>query len=230
VSKALLKDEMTPILKEMVHRTAMPLTAIEKDFAADSSGFTTTCFGSYCDHKHKGKRKHKYLKAHIMSGVKTNIVTDIVVTDDRGADSPQFKELVRNTAMFFDVDQISADKAYLSRANLDAVEDVGGRPFIPFKSNSVHYAKGSKAWSKAYHFFHLHRDSFERIYHKRSNVETTFGAIKRKFGESVKSKKFVAQVNELLCKIIAYNITVLVKAMFEFGIDLNFGLTLQSNN
>lgn len=84
----------------------------------------------------------------------------------------------------------------------------------------------SEAWSKAYMFFVMHEEAFKRIYHKRSNVESTFAAIKRKFGESVKSKKHQSQVNELLCKVIAYNITVLIKAMFEHDIDLNFGLTL----
>lgn len=50
-------------------------------------------------------------------------------------------------------------------------------------------------------------------YYKRSNVESTFGAIKQKFGENLKSKKPVSQKNELLCKILAYNITVLIHEM-----------------
>jgi transposase len=59
-------------------------------------------------------------------------------------------------------------------------------------------------------------------YHKRSNVESTFAAIKRKFGETIKSKNRVAQENEMLCKIVAYNITVLIHAMHELGITPNF--------
>jgi hypothetical protein len=43
-----------------------------------------------------------------------------------------------------------------------------------------------------------------------------------KFGETLKSKKFTAQVNELLCKIIAYNITVLIHEMFESNIVPEF--------
>ena len=37
--------------------------------------------------------------------------------------------------------------------------------------------------------------------HKRSNIEATNAAIKRKFGVTSKSKNLVAQVNELLAKI-----------------------------
>jgi len=54
-------------------------------------------------------------------------------------------------------------------------------------------------------------------YHKRSNAESTFAAIKKKFGENIKSKNRVAQENEMLCKIIAYNITVLIHEMI--GLD-----------
>jgi hypothetical protein len=39
-------------------------------------------------------------------------------------------------------------------------------------------------------------------YHKRSNIEATNAAIKRKFGETLKSKNPVAQVNELLAKLL----------------------------
>ena len=38
----------------------------------------------------------------------------------------------------------------------------------------------------------------------------------------VKSKNRIAQENEVLCKIIAYNITVLIHAMFELGITPTF--------
>ncbi len=59
-------------------------------------------------------------------------------------------------------------------------------------------------------------------YHVRSNVETTFHMVKHKFGEKLKSKKFIAQKNELLCKLIAHNIVVLIHEMHELGVDVKF--------
>jgi hypothetical protein len=59
-------------------------------------------------------------------------------------------------------------------------------------------------------------------YHKRSNIEVTKAAIKRKFGETLKSKNPVAQVNELLAKIIEYNLTVVIHEMYENGIHPEF--------
>lgn len=48
-----------------------------------------------------------------------------------------------------------------------------------------------------------------------------------RFGETLKSKNFTAQVNELLAKIIAYNLTVVIHEMFEHGITPGF-LNLKS--
>lgn len=46
--------------------------------------------------------------------------------------------------------------------------------------------------------------------------------IKAKFGEKLKSKKWAAQRNELLCKLIAHNIVVLIHEMHELGIKPEF--------
>jgi transposase len=59
-------------------------------------------------------------------------------------------------------------------------------------------------------------------YHKRSNVESTFSMIKAKFGASVRSKTPVAQMNEVLCKVVCHNLCVLVQSIYELGIAPTF--------
>lgn len=226
VSKTLLKEEITPILYDLIRQSALPLTGIEMDFAVDSTGFRCSTFGAYCQEKHSTKRQHNWLKAHICSGVKTNIVADVVVTDGEAGDSPQFDGLVCRTSKGFEINEVTADLSYSSRVNHNTVTELGGQAFIPFKSNATGKSRGSLSWYKAYHYFQLHREEFDAHYHKRSNVESTIGAIKRKFGETLKSKNRIAQENELLCKILAYNITVLIHEMFESGITPEF-LTLK---
>ncbi len=56
-------------------------------------------------------------------------------------------------------------------------------------------------------------------YHKRSNVESTFSAVKRKFGDSVRSKTDTAMVNEVLCKFLAHNLCCLIHEQHELGIE-----------
>src|SRR3989442_14553528 len=70
-----------------------------------------------------------------------------------------------------------------------------------------------------YYYFQYRRDEFLRHYHKRLNVESTFSMMKRKFGDSLRSKTDVAMTNEALCKILCHNLVVLIHEMFELGID-----------
>jgi hypothetical protein len=50
-------------------------------------------------------------------------------------------------------------------------------------------------------------------------VESTFSAIKRLTRDSVRSKTDVAMRNEVYCKLIAWNLTCLVHAIYELGIS-----------
>ena len=59
------------------------------------------------------------------------------------------------------------------------------------------------------------KQEFLQHYHKRSNVESTFSMMKRKFGDSLRSKSDVGQMNEILCKVIAHNLCVLIACIHE---------------
>jgi transposase len=223
VSVILNREDITPILQELVATTSAPLKSVESQFAVDSSGFRTRSFTPYIEDKYGTKKEHKWIKAHICVGTKTNIITALKITEGYGSDSKEFIQLAQQTKdNGFDIREISADKAYSSRDNLTYIDSIGGTAFIPFKSNSRAKPKGSRIWNKMYHYFNMNKDDFMLHYHKRSNVESTFASIKRKLGDTLKSKNSTAQINELLCKIIAYNITVLIQEMHELGINVDF--------
>lgn len=223
VNKTLESMEVTPILTNLLHITAMPLNGIETKFSPDSTGFRTSRFSDYCEKKHNTKKQHKWIKCHAMTGNATNIITDAIIMDENSPDCPQLIPMLNSTIEAgFNVNELSADKGYSSMDNYNAVHATGGTAYIPFKSNtSATITSGSrgKLWRRAFHYFQLHQDEFLEHYHNRSNVETTFFAVKAKFDDSVKNKTFLPQTNELLCKLIAYNITVLINAMYELKIQ-----------
>jgi transposase len=212
---------LTPILKALVARSAAPLKAVETDFAIDSSGFSASKFERWYDHKYGiTKMKHVWVKVHICCGVKTNVVTAVRILDRDAADSPQFVPLVKETTTNFTIGEVSADKAYLSLENFEAVADCGGQAFIAFKSNTTGAVGG--LFEKMFHYFQFKQDEYMAHYHKRSNVESTFSAIKRKFGDSVRAKDDVAMVNEVLCKILCHNLCCLIQEQCELGIESVF--------
>jgi len=217
------KEELTDILKNLIALSSTALSSVETDFAVDSSGFSTSRFARYYSYKHGKEQKYRvWIKAHVMSGVKTNIITGIEVTEERGADSPQLPYLVEQTAKNFKVGEVSCDKAYSSRNNLQLIQDVGAVPYIPFKSNTSGKRSRGGAWKKMYHYYMFKHEEFLEHYHKRSNAETVFHMIKTKFKDSLRSKDKTAQVNELLLKCLCHNICVVIQEMSELGISGSF--------
>jgi transposase len=218
------KPELTPLLKAMVEESATPLKAIEHNFAVDSTGFHTNTYARWFDEKYGKERKYqRWIKAHAMVGVKTNIVTSVEVTPGNRGDSLEFAGLVRSTAERFAMSEVSADKAYLSNENLELVESLGAVPYIPFKLNSREDGAGAgETWKRLWHHFNAQREDFAAHYHRRSNVETTFSALKRKFGTAVRAKKCTSQINEVLTKILCHNLACLVHEIHELNIDPKF--------
>jgi transposase len=219
--------ELTPILKNLIEQSASPLRAVETDFAVDSSGFATTTYNRWFDHKYGKERiKQTWVKTHLICGVKTHVVTSVEATPCESADNLQLPLLVEKTAKTFTVNEVSADKAYSDRKCLKAVQAVSGTAFIPFKVSSTgmggHHHKFDGLWQRMWHFYNFNKEVFMQHYHKRSNVETAFSMIKAKFGGSVRSKSPISQVNEVLCKILCHNICVLIQSIYELGLEPTF--------
>ena len=224
----LAEPKLTPLIRKLIQQSALPLRAIETDFAVDSSGFASSSNNRWFDYKHgESKKKVKWAKLHLMCGVLTNIVTAADCTASESADVRFFDEFVRTTAENFMVGDVTADKAYLSHKNVQVVNEVGGTPFIPPRAGTKARPKDKRGqddlWERMVLHFTLRQDDFLQHYHKRSNAETTFYMIKAKFGgETLLSKSGPAQVNETLMRVLCHNICVVIKAMYQLGIAPDF--------
>ena len=214
------EDEKTfQVLKRLIEISAAPLAGIETKFSCDSSGFSGSRYDRWVEHKY-GKPMKKVLKvwckAHIMTGVSTNVVTALEIHDQYANDGVQLKPLLNTTAERFTVKELSADLAYSTHANLEAVDALGALPMIPFKSNASDGTGG--LWAKMFHYFQFQKEEFLKKYHLRSNVESTFSMVKRTLGDSVRSKGEVAMKNEVAAKFVAHNIRCLIQAMYELNL------------
>jgi transposase len=228
-------EMLTPYLQMLIEESSLPLASIEEDFAADSSGLSTGVYLKWSEAKWGKARtlfgdkvpnevNHKdWIKIHIMTGVKTNVVTAVEVTDAHANDTRFFKPLVETTAQNFAMRQVSADKAYLSSNNLKVAVDNHAMPYIPFKVNTTGKdKKTSDLFKKMFHFYSYNQERFLQNYHKRSNVESTFSMIKAKFGDSLRSRTKTAQINEALCKVLCHNLCCLIQSMFELNLKPKF--------
>lgn len=217
------------LLSQLISITAKPLSDVEQDFTVDSSGFSTEVYEDWNHAKYQNPEEmRKFVKAHVMSGVKTNVITSVRITEGSNGDSPEFSPLVRKTSDHFEIREVSADKAYISRENLREVEKKGGTPFIPFRKNCTCNPRGTRIWRYMFDYFERNKEEFIKHYHKRSNAENVFAMIKRKLGMKLKNEKSLSQKNEILLKCLAHNIIVLIHEMFELGIEIDFNFCADS--
>lgn len=180
----------------------------EWDFAVDSTGFSTCTYERWFDHKWgKERSRQKWTKLHAMTGVLTNIVTAAMISDGHANDTTFMRPLLASTQGNFPMREVSADKAYCSKSNMAAIEEVGATPYIPFRGSlpSVQapmpgLEEGVSIFRKMQYLFAYQRDTFLAPYHKRSNVECTFSMIKRKFGGHLRSKSETGQTNEICAR------------------------------
>jgi len=219
-------ESLTPYLKHLITESSMPLKSVETNFAVDSSGFGAPQVKWHDVKYGQGSDREQWIKLHLMCGTSTHIVTSVEVSDGYQYDYPYYKPLVDKTAQSgFKMSEISADKGYIGDSNLLATVRHGAVPYIPFKSNAVEQSKvnpKSAVWVKMYHYYNLRRDDFLEHYHRRSNVETVFSMIKTKFGQRLKCKTPVAQINEALCKVLAHNLCCVIKSVYELNINASF--------
>jgi transposase len=121
------------------------------------------------------------------------------------------------------MNSVCADKAYSSSKNMQLVLVKNAQPYIAFRSNAnAKDKRQSSTWKRMFHWYQYNQEWFMQHYHRRSNVETTFSMIKRKFGERIRSKTITAQTNEVLCKVLAHNLCCVIQSMYELGVEPTF--------
>ncbi len=223
ISKYMNSEDVKKVLHELYKTIAEPLIPIETQYAADATGIGNTYKAKKWIDVRLDKQEHRqYNKLHILSGTITNIIISARVTEGTRHESPIFKDLIIGINRFR-VKEISADAGYLSRKNCELIQDAGAVPYILPKKNTTAYSKGSgTAWQHMIRMWKNHQMLFAQHYHRRSNVESTFGMFKRKWGDFCRCKLPITQENEILARIICHNAAVLSEAMLGNDLEPKF--------
>lgn len=66
-------EAATPILTDLIHRSALPLRSVETEWAVDSTGFSGCKFFRWFDEKYGSNRwESEWVKAHVLCGTTSN--------------------------------------------------------------------------------------------------------------------------------------------------------------
>ena len=111
----------------------------------------------------------------------------------------------------------------LTTGNAPFVEEARNRGDLYItQAYELYSEENHEAWRRLYFNYEMRRAEFSSRYHVRSNIESTFSALKRKFGSFVRSKLPAAQLNEVLLKCLVYNLSVLVRSIHVLRIEPKF--------
>jgi len=216
------QEELYELLQKLLEISARPLSCLEDEYSLDASGFGSYQYERWQVAKHKNKRGWRnYLKGHISVGTRTNVVCSAEVTCGNFSDVRQAPKLLEPLKCH-NPKEISADKAYSAKSVFKIIESLGAMPLVPFKSNANPGEDAPEIWLRMFRYFTNHREEFNKRYHRRSNVETTFSMIKRNFGEFLRYQNYTSQRNELMVKFICHNICCLNMQIFNHSLDVDF--------
>ena len=197
-----------PYLRE-VHTRIIGDVMVASSVAWDSADYSSNRFVRWFSIRHDQVRlKRGGVKLHSIADVSTRTVPDYLAADGHTTDTmglrPMPGRIEEGTGFF------CLDSAYLAKKICDAISDKGMVPRIRPKSNTVCKNGGSQAWGD---MTRTHRDE----YHQRSIIEAVFGAIKRMYGNHLRSRRRARQSREIAIRVICYNIEVVARSQVKSG-------------
>ena len=177
--------------------------------SVDSTGVGTKLFDRWLSHP--TDRSKDFVKLHAAIDDR-GAARAIAITDGATNDSIVFPYLINDIDANLGV--VRADAGYLSKDNVQLIEDLGAVPFIKPKSCSKMLSCGRPAWRHMIFRYRKGPELFLKEYNQQRRAEAFFSKLKRRFGP-VKSRNGTMRRKEVWMKILTLNILVVADEQAE---------------
>lgn len=179
------------------------------EIVIDASGLKIFGEGEWKTYKHGRSKRRKWIKVHAAVDPKTGECIAVKITDEKGADSSQLKDLLSDCPK--GIIRAYADGAYDTKICRGLLRDRGIEDIIPPRKTSV-YRKEKEMLSRNNQLREIKGlggdyDLWKKLkgYGRRSLAETYFSRLKRTLGDRLSCRKEENQRFESLLKIHALN-------------------------
>jgi len=208
-------------LISLIQQSAVYFISSESSMIIDSTWYPLkSCLTGYSN-KPNFKRNmprefnpmSKTRKLHIALLKNSRIIAYANTSNGNRHDSPLFKEILSKVVENgFDIKVLLADAGYMSKSNYSFAQEKGvDNVFIDFRKNVTGKRAKSKAWRDAVYLWKNDKEYWHEVYRYRVIIEGFFSLLKKKFMNWLRTRNVIARDNEMLLKVLAYNLTILAK-------------------
>ena len=198
-----------------IHTRIIGDVMVAGSLAGDSIGYGNRFVRWFSIRHDQIRLKRGWVKLHSIIGVSIRTILDYLVIDGHASDIaglwPMPGRIEEGTAFF------CPDSAYLAKKICNAIPDKGVVPRIRPKSNTVCKSGGSQTWGG---MIRTHRDEMAKFmdeYRQRSIIGAVFVAIKKMYGNRLRSRRRGRQGREIAIRVICYNVEVVARSQVKDG-------------
>lgn len=222
VCRYMNKPELTHKLMDLVAASAVTMEDIDSRVITEPTEFATSQFVRWFNHLWGGDiNTREWLKVNLDCGADSKVVTAVTIPGWNAHNTSFFVPLMDRIYADFDPYTPDASQAHLMDKTIHLAMLAGEVPQVPFLSRTKIAAdSGNGIWPEMYDAFLSHSEDLDSHYHQRDEAETAVRLIHLRFGDSLRSKNHLAQVNETLAMVICHNVVESYKAMLALGLSM----------
>jgi len=227
LSRFLIAPSTREYLEKLLLLTLWPARPYEALVHPDGTGLTEQRFTAFFEEKYQVRkewREHEWTYAEFLWTYRYTLIGGCYAQQGPFGEAPWLLPLLERALVMLDVKELGGDKAYVANYIFEYARAHGIEAQIKLKKNANPgpSSRENSAYKRTVHQARIDPEGYAAKANRRSNAEAGNHAFKAFLGDQIYSRDPVAQVNEILCMCIAYNLARLVLLSMDQQVEIDF--------